>query len=277
MPWRAAPSTLALTMKVVLTIAGSDPCGGAGLQGDLKTLAAFGVFGAAVPTLLTVQDTRGVRRVEVLDPDLVAQQLRAVLDDLPVAAVKTGALGNAAVVAAVAEILAAWPHLPLVVDPVLGASAGRDLSGADAVAALRDQLLPRTLLLTPNLPEASRLLGRPITELAHMAAAAADLAALGPSAVLLKGGHLVGDELVDLLHINGEAIVLPGQRLHVGPTHGTGCALSAAITALLAQGVGLEGACQQGISWLRGAMAHGLSLGQGQRLLHHGWRAGRGS
>ena len=259
-------------MEVALTIAGSDPSGGAGLQGDLKTFAAFGVHGAAVPTLLTVQNTRGVQRVEVLDPELVAQQLQAVLGDLSVAAIKTGALGNRAVVNAVAELLGAWPKIPLVVDPVLGASAGQDLSGEDTIAALRDRLLPRTLLLTPNLPEASRLLGRPVTTVGQMAGAAADLAALGPRAVLLKGGHLAGEELVDVLHVNGKNALLPGARLRVGQTHGTGCALSAAITALLARGVVLESACADGIDWLRGAMAHGLTLGRGQRLLHYGWR-----
>lgn len=259
-------------MRVVLTIAGSDPSGGAGLQGDLKTFAAFGVFGAAVPTLLTVQDTRGVQRVEVLDPDLVLQQLRAVLRDLPVAAIKTGALGDAAVVSAVAEVLGDWPNIPLVVDPVLGASGGTDLSGQDAVAALVCDLLPRAALLTPNLPEASRLLARPITASAEMAAAAAELLALGPDAVLLKGGHLKGDDLLDVLHVDGHVRLLPGRRLAVGPTHGTGCALSAAIVALVARGADVAPACAEAIGWLRGAMAGSLALGGGQRVLDFGWR-----
>lgn len=264
-----------LTMHVALTIAGSDPTGGAGLQGDLKTFAAFAVYGAAVPTLLTVQDTRSVQRVQVLDAELVRQQLQAALQDLPVAAIKTGALGSAAVVRVVANTLAARPAIPLVVDPVLGASAGRDLSGDDAVVAMRDVLLPRTWLLTPNLPEAGRLLGRDVVTVEDMAAAAAELAALGPEAVLLKGGHLEDGPLLDVLHVGGETVMLPGERLAVGPTHGTGCALSAAIAALLARGVEMDAACAQAIAWLRGAMAHGLALGRGQRLLHHGWRPPR--
>ncbi len=264
-------------MQVVLTIAGSDPSGGAGLQGDLKTLAAFGVYGAAVPTLLTVQNTAGVSEVEVLEPDHVRRQLRAVLDDLPVAAIKIGALGSAAMVRAVADELATanapWP----VVDPVMGASLGQALSGDGVGDTLRRHLLPRTALLTPNLPEAERLLGRRIGSVQAMAEAARDLAGLGPMAVLLKGGHVQGPTVVDVLHVAGETISLPAERLDLGPTHGTGCALSSAIAALLARGNDTHAACQAATLWLRGAMLQGWRPGQGLRLLNHAWRAPRGT
>ncbi len=259
-------------MHVVLTIAGSDPSGGAGLQGDLKTLAAFGVYGAAVPTLWTVQNSLGVHEVTVLDPEDVRRQLRAVLDDMPVAAIKIGALGSAEMVATVAQELARadtpWP----VVDPVMAATAGRSLASDDVAEALVRHLLPRSALLTPNLVEAGRLLGRTVEHADDMPAAAADIAVLGPSAVLLKGGHLTDKALVDVLHVAGRSVVLPGERLAIGPTHGTGCALSSAIAALLAKGEPVEAACRSAIAWLRQAMTHSRRPGQGQRLLNHGWR-----
>ncbi len=259
-------------MPLVLTIAGSDPTGGAGLQADLKTFAAFGVQGAAVPTLLTVQDTRGVREVQVLDADLVQRQLRALLDDLPVAQIKIGALGNGEVVEAVAAELARADAPRAVLDPVMGAGAGKALSEDDVATALHRHLLPMTRLLTPNLVEAGHLLGRRVDTVEAMIEAAADLSEMGPDAVLLKGGHLEGQLLVDVLHVADDNLILPGKR-QAATAHGTGCALSSAIAAQLARGHGLESSCRAAISWLREAMARGFDMGGGQRLLNHGWRA----
>ncbi|MFM8412166.1 MAG: bifunctional hydroxymethylpyrimidine kinase/phosphomethylpyrimidine kinase, partial [Alphaproteobacteria bacterium] len=209
-----------MTPPIALTVAGSDPSGGAGLQADLKTFAAFDVYGAAVVTCATAQDTTGVHGVVRLDPAFVRAQIDAVLDDLHVGAAKTGMLGTAEIVLAVAEAFAARPApIPLVVDPVMVATSGDPLLDADAVDAVRRRLLPLAALATPNLPEAAVLAGRPVEDAAGMRDAARAIRDLGARAVLVKGGHASGDS-TDLLLDEDGFRELRAERLDVGPLHG---------------------------------------------------------
>jgi hydroxymethylpyrimidine/phosphomethylpyrimidine kinase len=260
-------------MRVALTIAGSDPSGGAGIQADLKTFSRFEVFGASALTLVTAQNTVGVSAVHLLPTDLVAAQLEAVLQDLPVHAVKTGALGSAAMVAAVAQTLAlSLPaSTPLVIDPVMISKHGHSLIDDDAVDALRALLLPRATLLTPNIHEAARLLGRPILTLADLPQAARDLCALGPRAVVIKGGALGGDASID--HIYDAStdldLALRAPRVQTRSTHGTGCTFSAAITARLALGDTLPDALTTAKAFLTRALIGAPGLGHGVGPLNH--------
>ena len=246
---------------VALTIAGSDPSGGAGLQADLKTFHQHGVYGMSVVTLLTVQNTIQVSAVECLQPAFVTAQLEAVLADIPPGAAKTGALGNAAIIAAVASRALDF-QFPLVVDPVMISKHGQPLIEACAIAAIIRALLPRAFLLTPNIPEAERLTGMEIRDLPTMEAAARRLVAMGASHVLVKGGHLKGESF-DLLLYNGHTTILPAQRLETRHTHGTGCVLSAAITARLARGEDLPGAVRRAKVFISRAIANNPGLGQG--------------
>ena len=253
-------------MKTALTIAGSDPSGGAGLQADLKTFHQHGVYGMAAVTLLTVQNTQSVTRVEVLAPDLVRQQIEAVLADLPPGAIKTGALGNTAII----EMLASQRfNAPLVVDPVMVSKHGHALLAEDAQQALRSKLLPVTTLLTPNTLEAAALLGTPVNTLEQAEAAAAALSKLGPKAVLVKGGHLTGPEAIDVLYVDGRLIHLSGPRIDTKHTHGTGCTYSAAITAGLAKGQTLEDSVRAAKAWLTRALATAPGLGHGIGPVNH--------
>ncbi len=222
------------------TIAGSDPTGGAGLQGDLKTFAAHGVRGTAVVSALTVQGARGVSRVEAVAPDLVAEQLRVVLEEVRPRALKTGMLWDGPTIRAVASLLEAAPRAPLVVDPVLAASAGGDLLRPEALPALLEALLPLATVITPNLPEAARLLGRATIAPGEEDDAARALLRLGCRAVLLKGGHGVGPEAVDVLATPSGVQRFALRRLPGADPHGTGCALSAALAARLGLGRPLE-------------------------------------
>ena len=251
-------------IAIALTIAGSDSSGGAGIQADLKTFAAFAVYGASVITALTAQNTIGVQAVSAVAPDFVAAQLASVLDDLAVGAVKTGMLANTGIIQAVAAALAKRPDIPLVVDPVMVATSGDPLLQPDAVDAFKAILFPRAALITPNLPEAARLLGAPV---AKSEAEARDqlvaLGRLGAGAVLLKGGHGGSDEAVDLLLIGGEIRRFASPRIDTRNTHGTGCTLSAAIAALLAQGIGLEMAVERAKAYVHHAIEAGRHLGVG--------------
>jgi hydroxymethylpyrimidine/phosphomethylpyrimidine kinase len=256
-----------MSVPIALSIAGSDPSGGAGIQADLKTFAAFDVYGAAVLTCATAQNTVAVRATGELPVELVAAQLDAVLDDLPVGAIKTGMLGRAAIVAAVAERLAR-SAVPLVVDPVMVSTSGHALMSDDGVAALRETLLPRARLVTPNLHEASLLAGRPVATRADMRAAARMIRDLGPQAVLVKGGHLP-DVACDVL-LDGEALhELAAPRVPVARLHGSGCSLSAAITAELARGAELVDAVRAAKAWVHEAITHALAVGRGARPLDH--------
>jgi hydroxymethylpyrimidine/phosphomethylpyrimidine kinase len=254
-------------MHVALTIAGSDPSGGAGLQADLKTFHQFGVYGAAAVTLVTVQNTRGVTRVEVLDAALVAGQIAAVVDDLPPAAAKTGALGNAAVVRAVACAARGF-RFPLVVDPVMISKHGAPLLSEDAVEAMRTELLPRAALLTPNLPEAAALARMDIATLTDARVAARRLFEMGARAVLIKGGHFL-HTATDLLYDGTHFTELPGMHIDTPHTHGTGCTYSAAIAASLAQGQTLADAVARGKRFIARAIAANPGLGGGQGPVNH--------
>jgi hydroxymethylpyrimidine/phosphomethylpyrimidine kinase len=252
--------------SIALTIAGSDPSGGAGVQADLKTFHAFGVYGAAVLTTLTAQDTTGVHDVVNLDARFVGAQLDAVLNDLPVGAAKTGLIGTAALVDVIAERLRARP-IPLVVDPVLAASTGRRLADTGVLEALRDRLLPLATLVTPNLSEAEALLGRPVRDITDMRDAARALVDRGAGAALVKGGHLDGPAR-DVLFINGQIHELSTDRIAT-EAHGTGCTLSAAVTASLAAGRALPDAVERAKRYVTRALATAVDVGRGRRPLNH--------
>jgi hydroxymethylpyrimidine/phosphomethylpyrimidine kinase len=255
-----APQTIALT------IAGSDPSGGAGLQADLKTFHTFRVYGTSVVTLLTVQNTVSVREVHVMERALVRAQIDSLLADVPPRAAKTGALGNEGVIEAVAET--AWP-CPLVVDPVMISKHGAPLLHESASRALVKRLLPKAFLLTPNVPEAEALTGRTIRTLEDAVEAAHAVAALGPHAVLLKGGHLGSDRADDVLLIDGQVEVLRAARIETRAGHGTGCSLAAAITAGLAQGRTLDDAVRRAKAWLTEALRSAPAIGQGIGPVNH--------
>ena len=237
-----------------LTVAGSDSWGGAGIQADLRTFAAMGVWGTCAVTAVTAQNHRGVLAARVLDPALVGAQIDAVAESEDVGAVKTGMLGDAAVIETVAAALERHHLGPLVVDPVQAASQGGRLLDPDALPVLVERLLPLCTLVTPNLPEAEALIGNRITDRSEMAAAAAELARLGPAAVLLKGGHLAGPDSPDLLWRDGNALWLEGPRIGAVHSHGTGCTLSAAIAAGLARGLDLVEACRTARHYVRQAL-----------------------
>jgi hydroxymethylpyrimidine/phosphomethylpyrimidine kinase len=257
-----------LTKKpVALTIAGSDASGGAGIQADLKTFHQFGVYGEAVITLITVQNTRGVQHIECLDAALVAGQIRAVLEDIPPAAAKMGALGNRAIVQAVAALAKDF-SFPLVVDPVIASTHGAPLLKAEATETLKTFLLPNVFLLTPNLQEASLLARMAVHDTAGMRQAAARLAALGPQAVLVKGGHLAGDA-IDILFHRGAWMEFTSPRIETRHTHGTGCTFSAAITASLAAGHDLQESIRRAKRYITEAIRNNPGLGSGAGPLDH--------
>jgi hydroxymethylpyrimidine/phosphomethylpyrimidine kinase len=252
---------------VALTIAGSDPSGGAGIQADLKTFHRLEAYGESVITLITVQNTLSVDRVEILGADLVRDQIDAVIRDIPPGAAKTGALGNAAIVRTVAEAAAAFPF-PLVVDPVLFSSKGTPLLDAEGRAALIELLMPCAFLLMPNLAEASDLAGFSVIDLASMRRAAETLAGRGPKSVLVKGGHLQG-EAIDVLFTNGRFHEFAATRIVTSQTHGTGCTYSAAITAELAKGTALPDAVARAKTFITRAIQWAPGLGSGTGPLNH--------
>ena len=257
---------------VALSIAGSDPSGGAGIQADLKTFSALGVYGAAALAALTAQDTRGVSAVRDLPPDFVAEQVERVLDDLDVRAVKVGMLSRAAVVEAVAELLAQRRARNVVVDPVMVSKSGAALLLPDAVEALCEQLVPLALVLTPNLPEAAVLLGVQLGEVERdPAQACRQLLRLGSRVVVLKGGHAGGERSDDLYFDGGEIVRLPAHRVETRNTHGTGCTFSAAIAALLARGEEPLEACRAAKRYVSAAIdaASAWRLGHGHGPVHH--------
>ena len=257
-------------VPVAMTIAGSDSGGGAGIQADLKAFSALGVFGTSVLTAITAQNTRTVRAVHPIPPSLVRAQIETVLEDIRVDAVKIGMLANPEVIAAVAAALAGR-GLPVVVDPVMVAKSGDRLLADEAMAALREVLLPLATLLTPNLPEAARLLcAAEAGDAVAMAAQGQALRALGPDWVLMKGGHATGALCTDLL-IGAERLDLSAPRIATQNTHGTGCTLSAAIAAELAQGRRMPEAVAAAHGYLQSAIraADGLGIGGGHGPVHH--------
>ena len=257
-------------MKIALTIAGSDSGGGAGIQADLKTFHRFGVFGTSVLAAITAQNTHGVRAWAAVDTPLIASQLDAVAEDLRPHAVKSGMLADAGVVATVADGLRRHALAPYVLDPVMVATSGDVLLAPDAVAAIARDLLPLASIVTPNLGEAAVLVGEPVPDVAAMERAARRLVDdMGAGAALVKGGHLPGDELVDVLYADGVIERFAHPRLHTTSTHGTGCTLSAAIAALLAEGQGLRDAAAEALDYVHRAIASAPGLGGGHGPLNH--------
>jgi len=261
-----------MSIPNVLTIAGTDSGGGAGIQADLKTFAALRTYGASAITAVTAQNTQGVRAVHQVPPDMIAGQIAAVFEDLDIAAIKIGMIGDAEAIAAVASALERAPRVPVVLDPVMVAASGDALLAPGAEAALKQRLLSHADVLTPNLPEAARLLDvEPAGDEAAMRAQAEALAALGPKAVLIKGGHGTGDEALDILFDGSDFARFTALRVATKNVHGTGCTLSSAIAALLARGFGLHEAVRQAKTYLTSALAEAdkLNVGQGAGPLNH--------
>jgi hydroxymethylpyrimidine/phosphomethylpyrimidine kinase len=253
---------------VALTIAGSDPSGGAGLQADLKTFHQFGVYGQAVVTLVTVQNSVRVSRVEVLSPQLVLEQIAAAVEDIPPGAAKTGALGSAEMVEAVARAAAGF-RFPLVVDPVMVSKHGLPLLPEAGAHAIRTCLLPRAALITPNVPEAEALTGIAIATLEDMRQAARRLCEMGARAALVKGGHTAGQNSIDVLFDGSAFHEFPAPRIATRHTHGTGCTFSAAITACLAGGQNLTRAVERAKRFIQEAIRTNPGLGSGSGPVNH--------
>ena len=254
-----------------LTIAGSDSGGGAGIQADLKTFSARGVFGTSAITAITAQNTRGVFAVEAVSPALVAAQIDAVLTDIPPRAIKIGMLASPEIIDAVATALDGYDG-PVVLDPVMVSKSGDALLAKEAEAVLAERLLPRADVLTPNLPEAARLLGRAeARDAAEAEAQGRALLDLGARAVVMKGGHAEGPRCTDILVTRSGAVAMPQPRLATRNTHGTGCTFSSAIAAELAKGAEAEAAVRAAQAWLHDAIAaaDGLGIGSGHGPVHH--------
>ncbi len=258
-------------MHTALTIAGSDSGGGAGIQADLKTFAAHRVYGTCAITAVTAQNTVGVTGVESLSADFITAQIEAVASDIRIDAVKTGMLATAAIVEAVAAAIETLELPNVVVDPVMIAKSGDRLLEDEAVAAMKSELLPRALVVMPNAPEAEVLAGIRIDSLRAAREAAARIRALGPRAVMLKGGHLPGDEAVDLLYDGHRFVEMRGPWIQTANTHGTGCTLAAALAANLALGRPLQEAAERAKRYLQGALRSGFAIGRGHGVLDHFW------
>lgn len=253
-----------------LTIAGSDSGAGAGIQADLKTFAALGVYGLSAITAITAQNTLGVRMALELPIALIEEQIDAVLEDIGTNTAKTGMLANSVIIAAVAGRIRKW-GLRVVVDPVMRAKGGAPLLQEDAVTALCTQLLPLAEVVTPNLPEAEVIVGHPITNLAEMRTAARTIHALGPRHVVIKGGHSSAAPID--IYFNGEDFTeLHAERIQTSHTHGTGCTLSAAIVALLARGLPVAEAITEAKNYVTGAIRHAPGLGHGHGPIAHFWQ-----
>lgn len=259
-------------MHAVLTIAGSDSSGGAGIQADLKTFAAHGVYGMSVITALTAQNTETVTGVFETPAEFVGQQIDTVVADIRPDALKTGMLSSAPIIAVVAEKIRQHGIRNVVVDPVMVSKSGARLLREDAVEALRAQLLPLADVVTPNIPEAEDLLGRTLRSDDDFRQGARDIAAMGPRSVVLKGGHREGDVVVDLLFDGEEFHAYSGPRVQTTSTHGTGCTFASAIAAQLALGSALPQAVRLARSYLQGALEHARPIGHGHGPVNHFWR-----
>jgi hydroxymethylpyrimidine/phosphomethylpyrimidine kinase len=261
-----------LQTPIALTIAGSDSGGGAGIQADLKTFSALGVFGTSAITSLTAQNTMGVQGVLPIPPAFVQQQIHSVLSDINVGAIKSGMLATAEIIAAVAESLSAYPQIPFVLDPVMVATSGDRLLAEDAIQTLIEKLLPLATLITPNLHEAAVLLNVPTAQnLEEMQLQGEIILALGTRAVLMKGGHTDGEHATDLLITAAGVETFSAPRLATKNTHGTGCTLASAIAAGLAKQLSLSDSVKQAKQYLHQALVHSekLHIGQGSGPVHH--------
>jgi len=259
-------------IKNILSIAGSDPSGGAGIQADIKAISANGAFAMAVVTALTAQNTHGVSGVHLVPPSFVGDQIAAVFSDVRVDAIKVGMIANADIANVVADALRFHSNVPIVLDPVMISKGGAPLLAEDAIATVRDALLPLATVLTPNLPEAAHLLGLPpATSRREMVAQAKALCARGPKAVLMKGGHLEGEDSPDVLITDTGEHWFESPRIATKNTHGTGCTLSAALAAQIAKGLPLPDAVTAAKAYVATAIAHAdqLSVGTGHGPTHH--------
>lgn len=255
-------------MKHCLTIAGSDTCGGAGIQADLKTFSALGTYGMSVITAVTVQNTQGVFGCQDIDPEIVKGQMDAIFTDIEVAAVKIGMVSRIETICAIAEKLEQYHPQNVVIDPVMISKSGFDLMQPDAKETLIKTLLPYAFVVTPNLPEAQAITGDKIENLEEMEQAARKIYAMGPKNVLIKGGHLEHDA-TDLLFDGQKVTLFHSDRIETKNTHGTGCTLSSAIAANLAKGMSVEEAVRQAKAYITVAIAHSLAIGHGVGPTHH--------
>jgi hydroxymethylpyrimidine/phosphomethylpyrimidine kinase len=256
-----------------LTIAGSDPGGGAGIQADLKTFAALDVYGASVITAITVQNTLGVIAVEPLAADLVTAQIEAVAGDMDLQATKIGMLATAAIVEAVTATIDELELPNVVVDPVLVATSGARLLDEDGLHVMRAELFPRALVVTPNIPEAEAISGYAIRSMEDAQEAARRIHDLGPGSVLITGGHAEGDVVVDLLYDGDRFVELRTERVVTPPVHGTGCTFASALTAYVASGFTLEQAAERAQRYVARAIRHAFATGQGRHVPDHFWNA----
>jgi len=261
-------------MRTALTIAGSDSGAGAGIQADLKTFAALGVYGTSAIAAITAQNTERVTRVFEMPTDMVVAQIDAVADDIRIDAVKTGMLASSAIVSAVASAIEARGWVDVVVDPVMVAKSGDLLLAPEAVESVRTRLLPRARVLTPNRPEAEVLTGRRVITPSDAREAARALHALGSAAVVVKGGHFEGPTLINLLFDGHDFFEFATERLATRHTHGTGCTFASAIAAGLALGDTVVDAVDRATRYVAGAIAHGVQIGHGHGPLDHFWARG---
>jgi len=255
----------------VLVIAGSDSGGGAGIQADIKTITALGGYAATAITAVTVQNTLGVTGVHPIPLEIIAAQARAVLDDIGADAIKTGMLGDVGVVETVAAALDYSKGIPAVIDPVMIAKGGASLLADAAIGAVKSLMIPRAALLTPNAPEAAALTGLSVETTDDLRRAGEALLAMGARAVLMKGGHIDGDRMIDVLMTPAGETTFEGERIDTRHTHGTGCTLASACATGLAQGLPLEQAVARAWNYVHEAMLHAPGLGQGHGPLDHGW------
>jgi hydroxymethylpyrimidine/phosphomethylpyrimidine kinase len=280
LPARTRAVTQAPHLGRVLVLAGSDSGGGAGIQADIKTITALGGYAATAITAVTVQNTLGVTGVHPIPPEIVAAQARAVLDDIGADAIKTGMLGDAAMVETVAQVIDSAPGVATVIDPVMVAKGGAPLLAAAAIEAVRTLLIPRATLLTPNAPEAAALTGLSVETTDDLRRAGEALLALGAHAVLMKGGHIVGEDgaserVIDLLITRLGETAFEGERLATRHTHGTGCTLASACAVGLAQGLSLTEAVARAWNYVHQAMLSAPGFGAGHGPLDHGWMTRR--
>lgn len=257
------------TIGRVLIVAGSDSGGGAGIQADIKTITMFGAYAATAVSAITVQNTQGVSDVLPLEPDIIVRQMQAVLDDIGADVVKTGMLHSTEVIEAVAQEFDTRSDLKLVVDPVMVATSGDPLLEEDAMVALRNLLVPAATILTPNMPEAARLTGQTVETLDDQKRAADALMGLGPTAVLVKGGHGQGTDVHDVLVTDDSIEVMSSPRIDTVHTHGTGCTLASAIAALLSQGAPMRDAVSLARDYVHEAIASAPGFGKGHGPLNH--------
>jgi len=255
----------------ILVIAGSDSGGGAGIQADIKTITALGGYAATAITAVTVQNTLGVTGVHPIPLEVIAAQARAVLDDIGADAIKTGMLGDAAVVETVAQVLDHAGGVPAVVDPVMVAKGGASLLAEAAIGAVKSLMIPRAALLTPNAPEAAALTGMTVETTDDLRRAGEALLTLGARAVLMKGGHVAGDRVVDVLMTAAGETTFEGERIQTRHTHGTGCTLASACATGLAKGLKLEEAVAEAWNYVHEAMLRAPGFGAGHGPLDHGW------